>query len=436
MKFEAQIQQLPTDRLIAYVNNVKQHPEQQIQKIISSIAEFGFTVPIVVDAQNVVIAGHGRLAAAQKMQLPTVPCIVRDDLTPAQVKALRIADNKVAESAWDDAALKLELESLVEMDFDLTLTGWDAEDLSAFEIDTEFQGSQRFGGGETTQAEEDEAAVNDLLEQAAAGKLELRTQLGELWQLGRHLLLVGDSTHAEDVKRLMQGRKAVLCWTDPPYNVDYDPEERAHVSEKRKANPLGKIANDKLSDTDFRAFLDQVYSRIDESLEPGCPIYISHADTMGHHFRNAFIAQPWKLQSCLIWKKTVLVFGRADYHWMHEPILYGWKEGASHRYYGDRKQTTILEFAAAHYDKANCDTDGYVHPTQKPTTLIEACLHNSTQAGDVVLDLFGGSGSTLIACEKTGRAARLCEIDPKFATVILNRWEQLTGQRAQQVKAA
>jgi DNA modification methylase len=154
---------------------------------------------------------------------------------------------------------------------------------------------------------------------------------------------------------------------------------------------------------------------------------------MGHHFRNAFVAQSWKLQSCLIWKKSVLCFGRADYHWMHEPILYGWKEGAAHRYYGDRKQTTILEFPTAHYDKANCDTDGYVHPTQKPTTLIEACINNSSQAGDIVLDLFGGSGSTLIACEKTGRTARLSEIDPRFATVIINRWEKLTGGTAARI---
>lgn len=428
--FDAQIQYLPTAELIAYVNNVKKHPDSQIEKIVSSIAEFGFTVPIVVDSDKVVIAGHGRLAAAKKMQLQQIPCIVRDDLTPAQVKALRIADNKVAESAWDDDALKLELESLAELDFDLTLTGWDAEDLSAFEIDTDFQSSQVFGG-ETAPAEEDADAVTDLLEQAETGEIELRTKLGDLWQLGRHLLLVGDSTKAEDIQRLMQGGKAVLCWTDPPYNVDYDPEERANMSEQRKANPLGKIANDKMSDADFRAFLDQVYSRIDESLEPGCPIYISHADTMGHHFRNAFVAQPWKMQSCLIWKKTNLVFGRADYHWMHEPILYGWKEGAAHRYYGDRKQTTILEFATAHQDKANCDTDGYVHPTQKPTTLIVACVNNSSKPGDIVLDLFGGSGSTLIACEQTGRAARLCELDPKFATVILNRWERYTGQKAQ-----
>lgn len=185
-----------------------------------------------------------------------------------------------------------------------------------------------------------------------------------------------------------------------------------------------------MTDADFRAFLDKVYSQINASLEPGCPIYIFHADTMGHHFRNAFVAQPWKMQSCLIWKKTVLVFGRADYHWMHEPVLYGWKEGASHRYYGDRKQTTIVECSTPHYDKENCDTDGYIHPTQKPTLILETFLNNSSQEGDIAIDFFGGSGSTLIACEATNRACFTSELDPRFASAIVKRWEEHTGKTA------
>ncbi|MFK0731404.1 MAG: site-specific DNA-methyltransferase [Gloeotrichia echinulata HAB0833] len=428
--FKAAVEWYPLDKIIPYPTNSKKHPPEQITKLVGMIAEFGWDVPIVVDENGVILKGHGRQLAASRMELKEVPVIVRRGLSEAQKKAIRIADNKVAESPWDDEFLKVELEALAEMDFDLKLTGFDEEDWSSFTKDgeSEFQGSQVFGDG--TQQERDEE-IAQLLEDAENSTIELRCKAGELWQLGKHRLIVGDSTNAQDVGRLMGGGKAAMVWTDPPYNVDYDPEERQSTfSQDRKNKPLGKIANDKMTDSDFRAFLDKVYSRINESLEAGCPIYISHADTMGHHFRNAFIAQPWKLQSCLIWKKTVLCFGRADYHWMHEPILYGWKEGASHRYYGDRKQTTILEFATAHYDKGNCDTDGYVHPTQKPTTLIEACINNSSQPGDIVLDLFGGSGSTLIACQNSGRIARLSEIDPKFATVIINRWEKLTGGTA------
>lgn len=428
--FDPQIVWRDPNELTPYHNNTKLHPTEQIDKIASAIAAFGWDQPIVIDEKGVIIKGHGRRLAALRMQLKRVPVIVRDDLTEAEKMAARISDNKIAESPWDDEALKLEMGALSELDFDLTLTGWDAEDLSAFMGDElDYQPPENSG------KEENQADVDDLLKQAEEGAIAVRTPLGTLWQLGRSFLMVGDSTNAGDVARLMAGDKAAICWTDPPYNVGYDPEERASgFSEERLANPLGTIANDKMPDADFRQFLDRVYARINESLAAGCPIYICHADTMGHLFRQAFIDQPWKLQSCLIWKKTVFTLGRADYHWQHEPILYGWKEGAGHRYFGDRKQTTILEFATAHYDQANCDTDGYVHPTQKPTTLIEYCLHNSSRPGDIVLDLFGGSGSTLIACERTGRSARLMELDPKFATVIVERWERFTGQTARLVE--
>ena len=225
---------------------------------------------------------------------------------------------------------------------------------------------------------------------------------------------------------------ADMVFTDPPYNVDYDPESRPNgpTSDERAAKPLGKIRNDKKSPQEFRSFLDAVYTAVDSAVHPGRAIYICHADTEGHHFRNAFIAQPWKLQSCLIWKKTSLVFGRADYHWMHEPVLYGWKEGEAHVWTGDRKQTTIIEVATEHLDRSG-DTNGkYVHPTQKPVKLILIALENSSSPGETVLDVFGGSGSTMIAAEKSGRRARLMELDPKFVDVIVKRWQMFTGRKA------
>jgi DNA modification methylase len=278
--------------------------------------------------------------------------------------------------------------------------------------------------------EEDDSVVQDLLENGT----EPRVKSGEIWQLGRHRLGCLDSTDPGAIAILLDGQIADLVITDPPYNVNYDPETRpSSFSENRLQNPLGKIENDKMSDSAFREFLDSVYSRIDEALAPGCPIYIFHADTQGHHFRNAFVAQPWKLQSCLIWAKTNFAFGRSDYHWKHEPILYGWKEGASHRYYGDRTQHTILEFASPHLAKADSDTEGYIHSCQKPTPLLRRLIENSSRPEDLIFEPFGGSGSTLIAAQQTNRTCFASEMDPRFASAILARWEALTGEAATQI---
>ena len=266
----------------------------------------------------------------------------------------------------------------------------------------------------------------------AADAVELRVKLGDLVLMGNHRLVCGDCTNRKTINLLMDGQKAVMCFTDPPYNINYDPEDRGSskdLTERQINNPLGKIKNDKMTDIDFREFLDNVYTSIDKCITEGCPIYICHADTMGHHFRNAFVAQPWKLQSCLIWMKTSMIMGRADYQWKHEPILYGWKEGAAHIWHGDRKQTTIVECATTHMDKKNCDTDGYVHPTQKPTPLVKYFLENSSQVGDLVLDLFGGSGTTLIACEELNRICYTTELDERFANVIVTRWENFSGEK-------
>lgn len=268
-------------------------------------------------------------------------------------------------------------------------------------------------------------------ETPSAESVQIRVKLGDLVLMGGHRLLCGDCTNNKNIKLLMDDKKAVMCFTDPPYNVDYDPEARGnnHFADKRQKNPLGKIKNDKMSDTDFRKFLDRVYTSINWCMNEGSPIYICHAENMGHHFRGAFVAQPWKLASCLIWKKTSMIMGRSDYQWIHEPILYGWKEGAAHLWYGDRKQTSVFECATTHLDKKNCDTDGYVHPTQKPTPLVKYFLENSSQKGDLVIDLFGGSGTTLIACEALDRVCYTTELDERFANVIATRWENYTGEK-------
>ncbi|MEW5859803.1 MAG: site-specific DNA-methyltransferase [Cyanobacteriota bacterium] len=413
------IEEWTLDRITPYENNAKLHPDSHVDQIAASIEEFTFLDPVAVDETGSILEGHGRVLAAKQRGDATVPVIQVTGLTEAQKVAYRLAHNKLTmNTGFDPELLKLDFEFLKEADFDLDITGFEPIELN-FDGDG---GEGSDGSGKNRRSKDD--AVNPEF-------VELRVKVGDLVLMGNHRLIVGDCTDSEVIGRLMDGKKAAIAITDPPYNVNYDPEQRvSHFSEERLNNPLGKIKNDVMTDADFRAFLDKVYSQLDASLEPGCPIYIFHADTMGHHFRNAFVAQPWKMQSCLIWKKTVLVFGRADYHWIHEPVLYGWKEGASHRYYGDRKQTTIIECSTPHYDKENCDTDGYVHPTQKPTLILETFLNNSSTEGDIAIDFFGGSGSTLIACEATNRACFTSELDPRFASAIVKRWEEYTGKTA------
>lgn len=408
-------------------NNANKGSERGRGMLEKSLSELGAGRSIVTDKNGVVIAGNKTLETAVEsgfvhgIEVETdgthLVIVKRKDLcleTDEKAKKLAIADNRVGEVSltWDQKVLD-------ELSAEIDLSGFFADDELSQLLDQEGEEGEYFG--------ETDPEVQGQVK-------EIRCGVGDLWQLGEHRLMVGDSTDSASARLLLGDEVAQMVWTDPPYNVDYDPESRvSSFSEKRAVNPLGKIKNDQMSDEDFRSFLDKVYSCINEVLEPGCPIYISHADTMGHHFRNAFLAQPWKLQSCLIWAKTVLVFGRADYHWQHEPILYGWKEGASHRWHGDRSQTTILEFPSPHYDKGNCDTDGYVHPTQKPTRLIEACIANSSREGEIVLDLFGGSGSTLIACQNKRRRARLCELDVGFASAIIERYEAYTGDIAKKI---
>jgi DNA modification methylase len=409
------VEMWPISRPIPYAKNARKLSGRALDVIVASLQEFGFQQPIVVDAKDVIVAGHTRLMGAKKLEMTQVPVHVAANLTPAQCAAYRLMDNRSSqETSWDFELLGAELLDLKAVDFDLALTGFDTEEIGGLLI------KAGLSEGLT-----DEDAVPEPPEDPV-------TVPGDLWLLGGHRVLCGDSTSVDATQRLCGADGADMVFTDPPYNVDYDPEARAsYFSPDRLQHKLGKIKNDTKSPEDFRTFLDLVYGNINIALKPGHPIYICHADTEGHHFRNAFIAQPWKLQSCLIWKKTVLVFGRADYHWMHEPILYGWKEGDAHVWTGDRKQTTIWEIATDHYAKPESDTGGkYVHPTQKPVALPERAISNSSLPGNSVLDLFGGSGSTLIACEKIGRSGRLMELDPKYVDVIVNRWQAFSGKTA------
>lgn len=407
--------------------NARKRTQRSSGMIQRSLQDVGAARSIVIDEDGVILAGNGTVEAAGQVGIERVRVVEasgdeiiavrRTGLTEAQKVQLALYDNRTSELAeWDRDVLEG-----LRGEFDLSPM-WFEEELN-----------QLIQPGEKLEPqEENDTEVADLLENPP----EPRVKPGEIWQLGPHRLGCLDSTDPGAIALLMAGRTADLCITDPPYNVDYDPEARhLSFSGDRLAKPLGKIENDKMSDAQFRQFLDQVYSRINEAIAPGCPIYIFHADTEGHNFRAAFLAQPWKWQSCLIWAKSNFAFGRADYHWHHEPILYGWKEGASHRYYGDRKQSTLLECPSAHYDKANSDTDGYVHSCQKPTPLLRRLIENSSRSGDLLFEPFGGSGSTLIAAEQTGRACYASELDPRFAEVIIARWENLTGQQAVLIEA-
>lgn len=386
---------MPLDKLIPYARNSRTHSDQQIADIAASIKEFGFKNPIIIDQKNTIRAGHGRFMAAQKLNLQVVPCL-RGDLSEIQWKAFVIADNRLAEKAgWDNDLLKLELQELNLEQFDVAITGFDMDDLASFMGPDEPQGG-RTDADDTPEPDETKVICRP----------------GDLWTLGNHKLICGDATDPEVLKRLVGEEKVAMWLTDPPYNVAYE----------GKTEDALTIQNDHMTDADFRTFLFQAYKAADGVMAPGAVFYIWHADSEGFNFRGAARDVGWKVRQCLIWQKQTLVMGRQDYHWKHEPCLYGWKEGAAHYWASDRKQTTILEF-----DKPARNGE---HPTMKPVALFAYQLGNNTRKGDLVLDSFGGSGTTLIAAEQLGRKARLCELDPKYCDVIIRRFQAFTGQQA------
>lgn len=387
------------DDLIPYALNSRTHSEQQVAQIAASIREFGFTNPVLIDDQNNLIAGHGRVLAARKLKMSEIPAIIVTGLDERKRRALIIADNKLALNAgWDESALRVELEDLAG-DFG-ELMGFSEDELVSL-----LQASN------PTEGLTDEDAVPETPEEPI-------TKPGDIWILGKHRLMCGDSTSVDEAERLMNGVKADLVFTDPPYNVAYEG--------RGEKNKLGPIKNDNMSDELFEQFCQDVFATYVAVMKPLACIYVCHPDSQSGPklaFEKTF-AEQFKKSSTIIWVKQSAGMGWQDYRAQHEPILYGWKEGSGkHFFCGDRAKTTVW--------KIGRDAQAsYVHPTQKPVALPEEAILNSSKGEDVVLDLFGGSGSTLIACEKTGRSCRMMELDPKYCDVIVKRWEEFTGQKA------
>lgn len=398
-----QIIEKSIDELKPYEKNPRKN-DKSVDKVAQSIDQFGFRVPVVIDKDNVIVCGHTRYKAAKKLHLASVPCVVADDLTDEQIKAYRLADNKVGEdSEWDIDLLQGELDDIIDIDmadfgFDLT-------------------------------AAENKVVEDDDFEMSVPE--EPKSKLGDIYQLGRHRLMCGDSTNIENVKQLVGGAQIDLLLTDPPYNVNYE-------------GNAGKIKNDNMEDTAFKKFLTDAFVCAWTVMKPGAAFHIWHADSEGYNFRGACRDAGFKVRQCLIWVKNALVLGRQDFQWKHEPCLYGekalpvgetaeyededhepclygWKDG-KHYWFKNRKQTTILEF-----DKPLKSAE---HPTMKPIKMFDYEIKCNTKESENVLDLFSGSGTTLMACEQDGRNAYCMEFDPKFVDVIINRWEQFTGEKA------
>ena len=387
-KTTTEMQLVDINKLIPYVNNARTHNAQQINKLRSSLREFGFINPVIIDRDFNVIAGHGRIMAAKEEGINEVPCVFVDYLTEAQKKAYILADNRMAmDAGWDEELLKVEIEALQAEDFDLSLTGFDESELAGF-----------FDPADD--AKDDDFDVDAELEKPPV------TKSGDLWLLGNHRLLCGDSTKEETYAALMDGRKANLVITDPPYNVNYE-------------GSAGKIKNDNMDGEKFYQFLFDAFSCMEKAMADDASIYVFHADTEGLNFRRAFADAGFYLSGCCIWKKQSLVLGRSPYQWQHEPCLYGWKKKRKHQWYTGRKESTIWEF-----DKPKKNGD---HPTMKPIPLLAYPIQNSSMANSVVLDPFGGSGSTLIACEQTDRICCTIELDEKFCDVIVRRYIEQVG---------
>ena len=371
--------------------HARTHSPEQITKLRSSLREFGFVSPVIIDREYNILCGHGRVCAAKEEGIKEVPCVFVEHLSEAQKKAYILADNRMSlDAGWDDELLKVEMASLQEMGFDVGMTGFDESELADL-----------FADDNNTSAKDDDFDLTAALEKASF------VQRGDIWTVGRHRLMCGDATSAEDVAALMSGTKANLILTDPPYGVSF-----------RSSSGL-TIQNDSMKNEEFYNFLLSAFQCMVEHLESGGAAYVFHADTEGLNFRRAFVDAGLHLAGCCIWVKDSLVLGRSDYQWQHEPVLYGFLQNGKHKWYSDRKQTTIWNFAKP---KRNAD-----HPTSKPLDLLSYPIGNSTQENAVVIDTFGGSGSTLMACEKMNRICCTMELDEKYASVILRRYVEDTG---------
>ena len=388
---------LKIDEIKPYENNPRNNLDA-VDATANSIKEFGWQQPIVVDKDMVIIAGHTRYLAAKKLGCDTVPVVVASNLSNEQVRAYRLADNKTGELAeWDFKLLDTELQDI--LDIDMSDFG--------FELDI---------------SEDEEVKEDDFDEEVSE---EPKSKLGQIYQLGRHRLMCGDSTNSESVKKLLGGVQADLLLTDPPYNVDYGGKSMA--DKKRSKTRKGEtIKNDYQDDKQFLGFLTLALSNGFNYMKSGASFYIWYAQSQSIAFYEACRASKLSVRQQLIWNKNSMVVGRQDYQWKHEPCLYGWAEGGSHSWYSDRKQTTVLNF--------DRPTHSDLHPTMKPVALFDYQIKNSTKSGDVVLDLFGGSGTTVMACEQNGRNACVMEYDPKYVDVIIKRWEDFTRNKAKLIE--
>jgi site-specific DNA-methyltransferase (adenine-specific) len=386
-----EIVKIPTDQIKMYGKNAKQHSEAQIEHLKSSIERFGAVDPIGVwGDQNIIVEGHGRYQVLKEMGRAEIECIRLDHLTEDEAKAYRLAHNQInLETGFDFNMLKEELEELD--DFPMADFGFN---------DPKF-------GTSLAEAVEDDFEV-ELPEEA-------KTKTGDVWQMGRHRLICGDSTSWQDTQTLMDGQQVDLVITDPPYNVAIQGHTKDALT----------IQNDNMSDEEFRKFLTNCFTNVNLTLKAGGSFYIFHAGSTSYEFIGACKDTGWQIRQILVWVKNSMVLGRQSYQNRHEPCLFGWREGAAHIWNSDRKQTTVLEF-----DRPSRNAE---HPTMKPVKLFDYLIQNSTRAGDIVFDPFAGSGTTLIACEQNSRAARCIEIDEKYCDVIINRWEQLTGEKAELV---
>lgn len=388
MEKEMQYYLADVSELIPYVRNARTHSEAQVSQIAASIREFGFLSPILVAEDNTILAGHGRLAAALKLGLKKVPCVKENHLTETQKRAYIIADNKLSLNAgWDSELLAVELSELEGADFNLDLLGFDEAELSSiFDADKDVS--------------DDDFDVEKELEEPCFSKT------GDMWTLGKHRVICGDATKLETFKTLLEDTKVNLVVTDPPYNVNYE-------------GSAGKIKNDNMEDDKFYQFLFNSFVNMEQAMADDASIYVFHADTEGLNFRKAFQDAGFYLSGCCIWKKPSLVLGRSPYQWQHEPCLYGWKKKGKHKWYAGRKETSVWEFEKP---KKNAD-----HPTMKPIALLAYPIKNSSMTNSLVLDPFAGSGSTLIACEQTGRICYAIELDEKYCDVIVKRYIEQVG---------
>lgn len=384
------VQNVSIDKIKPYENNPRDN-EAGVDAVANSIKEFGWQQPIVVDKDNVIIVGHTRYKAAKKLGMKEVPVVIASNLSDEQVRAYRLADNKTGElTDWNDDLLNEELNDLLDID------------MSDFGFDIDLADDSN-----------DEAKEDDFDEEPPENP---KSKLGQIYQLGRHRLMCGDSTNPEDVKKLVGGVKCDLLLTDPPYNVGYEGKQKSKMT----------IKNDRQEDSDFYKFLVDAFTAAKENMKQGAAFYIWYASAEAANFNNAANSTGLSVREELIWEKNNLVMGRQDYQWKHEPCLYGWAEGGSHAWYSDRKQTTVM-----HFDKPQRSD---LHPTMKPVALFDYQIKNSTKSGDTVLDLFGGSGTTIMACEQDGRNACVMEYDPKYVDVIIKRWEDFTGKKAKLIE--